>query len=79
MSKQNSDDEQVSLENTDLKELRRSLRSIVDIRDRQYGFPPKTYESCFIGSEAVAQMIEKGMAADEEMPFVSAMSCWMPE
>jgi len=66
MSKQNSNDEQVSLENTDLKELRRSLRSIVDIRDRQYGFPPKTYESCFVGSEAVAQMIEKELAADEE-------------
>jgi pyruvate/2-oxoglutarate dehydrogenase complex dihydrolipoamide dehydrogenase (E3) component len=66
MSKKNSDDEQVSLENTDLKELRRSLRVIVDIRDRQYGFPPKTYESCFVGSEAVAQMIEKGLAADED-------------
>jgi pyruvate/2-oxoglutarate dehydrogenase complex dihydrolipoamide dehydrogenase (E3) component len=66
MSKQNSDDEQVSLKNTDLKELRSSLRAIVDIRDRQYGFPPKTYDSCFVGSEAVAKMIEKGLATDED-------------
>jgi pyruvate/2-oxoglutarate dehydrogenase complex dihydrolipoamide dehydrogenase (E3) component len=66
MSKKNSDDEQVSLESTDLKELRSSLRVIVDLRDRQYGFPPKTFESCFIGSEAVAQMIKNGLAADDD-------------
>jgi pyruvate/2-oxoglutarate dehydrogenase complex dihydrolipoamide dehydrogenase (E3) component len=66
MSKNKSDDQQVSLKSTDLKELRSSLRGIVDIRDRQYGFPPKTYWSCFVGSEAVAQMIDKGLAADED-------------
>jgi pyruvate/2-oxoglutarate dehydrogenase complex dihydrolipoamide dehydrogenase (E3) component len=66
MSKQNSDDERVSLKNTDLDALRNSFRIIVDIRDRQYGFPAKTYETCFVGSEAVAQMIEKGLAADED-------------
>ncbi len=66
MSKKKSDDEQVSLKDSDLKELRGSLRAIVDIRDRQYGFPAKTYGTCFVGSEAVAQMIEKGLAADED-------------
>jgi pyruvate/2-oxoglutarate dehydrogenase complex dihydrolipoamide dehydrogenase (E3) component len=66
MSKKNSDNEQVSLKSADIKELRRSLRTIVDIRDRQYGFPAKTYGSCFVGSEAVAQMIKKGLAADED-------------
>ncbi|EKD40278.1 MAG: hypothetical protein ACD_75C00111G0001, partial [uncultured bacterium] len=38
MSKKNPDDEEVSLNNADFEELRRSLRAIVDIRDRQYGF-----------------------------------------
>ncbi len=66
MSKKNADDEKVSLKNTDLDELRKSVRKIVDIRDRQYGFPAKTYRSCFIGSEAVAQMIAQGLAADED-------------
>jgi len=62
----NSGDDQVLLKSNDLKELRSSLRAIVDLRDRQYGFPAKTYESCFVGSEAVAQMVAKGLAADED-------------
>jgi hypothetical protein len=66
MSNNNSGDDQVSLKDNDLKELRSALRGIVDIRDRQYGFPAKTYGSCFVGSEAVAQMIAKGLAADED-------------
>ena len=66
MSTKNSDDEKVSLKGTDLDQLRKSFRKIVDIRDRQYGFPAKTYRSCFVGSEAVAQMIAQGLAADED-------------
>ena len=66
MSQNNSDGEQVSLKSTDLEELRRSFRAIVDLRDRKYGFPAKTYANCFIGSEAVAKLIEKGLAADED-------------
>ena len=66
MSQNNSDDEQVSLKSTDLDELSRSFRAIVDLRDRKYGFPAKTYASCFVGSEAVAKLIEKGLAADED-------------
>lgn len=66
MSKKNSDDEQVFLKSMDLDELRRSFLAIVDIRDRQYGFPPKTYGICFVGSEAVVKLIEKGLAADED-------------
>src|SRR3989339_355136 len=66
MSNKNPDDEEISLNNADLEELRRSLRAIVDIRDRQYGFSPKTYGSCFVGSEAVAKLIGKGLAADED-------------
>lgn len=66
MSNNNSGDDQISLQGSDLNELRGSLRAIVDLRDRQYGFPAKTYASCFVGSEAVAQMIAKGLAADED-------------
>lgn len=66
MDKTNPDDELVSLKNADRHNLMQSFRAIVDIRDRQYGLPAKTYEQCFIGSEAVAQLIEKGLATDEE-------------
>jgi pyruvate/2-oxoglutarate dehydrogenase complex dihydrolipoamide dehydrogenase (E3) component len=66
MNINNSDDQQVSINGADLKELRSSLRAIVELCDRQYGFPAKTYVSCFVGSEAVAQMIAKGLAADED-------------
>ena len=62
----NFKEDQVFLQGAELKELRSSLRAIVDLRDRQYGFPAKTYGSCFVGSEAVAQMIAKGLAADED-------------
>jgi len=66
MSKKKSDDELVSINSSDLEELRRSFRAIVDLRDRQYGFPSKTYRSCFVGSDAVSQMIAMGLAGDEE-------------
>lgn len=66
MTKNNSEDENVSLESTDLEELSNSFREIVDLRDRTYGFPPQTYENCFVGSEAVDKLIEKGLAADED-------------
>ncbi len=66
MSTNNSDDDQVSLQGMDLNELRRSFRAIVDIADRQYGFPAKTYASCFVGSEAVGKLIEQGLAVDED-------------
>ncbi len=66
MDMNNSADERISLNNAELDELRRFLREIVDLRDRKYGLLPKLYESCFVGSEAVARMIETGMAADED-------------
>lgn len=58
--------EHVSLGNEDLMSLADEFRSMVDIRNRKYGFPAKTYENCFIGEEAVARLIETGMATDEE-------------
>ena len=64
--KKNSEDELVDLKSSELEEVRKSFQSLVDVRDRQYGFPAKTYERCFVGIEAVTQMIEKGLAADED-------------
>lgn len=57
--------EQASLAADDLDDLAAQLRAIFDIRDRRYGLPPKRYPKCFVGSEAVRQMIERGFAVDE--------------
>ena len=59
-------DKQGILSSTDLKELVAVFKSKVEIRDRKYGFPAKLYEKCFIGSEAVGEMLEGGMAVDVE-------------
>lgn len=59
-------DDQVVLNTTDLEELSKIFGAIVDTRDRQYGFPAKNYTNCFVGSEAVQNLIEEGLAADEE-------------
>jgi pyruvate/2-oxoglutarate dehydrogenase complex dihydrolipoamide dehydrogenase (E3) component len=50
----------------DLQELEKALRRVVDLAERKYGFPAKSYADCFVGSEAVAKMVEAGLAADEE-------------
>jgi len=52
------------LPRAELDELAAQVRRVVEIRDRRYGFPPRTYPKCFVGTEAVAAMIEHGMAAD---------------
>ena len=59
-------DNEASFDNTDLEELTARLKRVLDIRDRKYGFPSKTYPKCFVGSEAVAQLVEEGIAIDEE-------------
>ena len=59
-------DVEASFENTDLEELTACVKRVLDIRDRKYGFPSKTYSRCFVGSEAVAQLVEEGIASDEE-------------
>lgn len=50
----------------DIVEFTETFRSLVDIQDRKYGFPPKKYERCFVGQEAVERLIESGAAVDEE-------------
>ncbi len=49
----------------DCRELAQRLRAVVDVQDRKYGFPTKTYEQCFVGREAVLKMVENQLAADE--------------
>jgi pyruvate/2-oxoglutarate dehydrogenase complex dihydrolipoamide dehydrogenase (E3) component len=64
MSRKNSLEE-ACLGDNDLKTISREFRKIVDIQDRKYGFPKKTYTNCFVGEEAVQQLIGAGLAADE--------------
>ncbi len=66
MAREDRMDEQVSLKGTDLEEVSSAFREIVDLRDRQYGFPPKIYANCFVGSEAVQRLIDEGMAVDAD-------------
>ena len=49
----------------DLEALTRQLKAVLDIRDRKYGIPSKTYHACFVGSEAVDLLIREGIAVDE--------------
>jgi pyruvate/2-oxoglutarate dehydrogenase complex dihydrolipoamide dehydrogenase (E3) component len=57
--------EEVRLGDDDLENITRAFREIVDIQDRKYGFPKKIYTACFVGEEAVRQLIAAGFAADE--------------
>ena len=58
--------EKASFETKDLEELTRKVKRVLDIRDRKYGVPAKTYAKCFVGSEAVRKMVDEGIAGDEE-------------
>ncbi len=66
MTDKTDNQEQVVLENGDLQELGGRFRKIVELSDRKYGFPKKTYSNCFVGNEAVQALIKNGLAADEE-------------
>ena len=66
MNNENKIDTQASFENSDLEELSDRVKRILDIRDRKYGIPPRTYPKCFVGSEAVEKMVELGIASHVE-------------
>ena len=66
MTKEEHPDAEASFENTDLEALTARVKQVLDIRDRKYGFPSKTYPQCFVGREAVAQLVEEGIANDDE-------------
>jgi len=59
-------DVEASFDNADLEQLSDRIKKLLDIRDRKYGIPPKTYPNCFVGSEAVEKLIEEGIAGNEE-------------
>lgn len=59
-------DEKLSVDSSELQQISSDFRNIVDIADRKYGFPAKTYTDCFVGEEAVQRLILEGMASDEE-------------
>lgn len=65
MTTENQIDTEASFEDTDLAKLSKRIKQVIEIRDRKYGLPPKTYARCFVGSEAVAKLISEGIAADE--------------
>ena len=51
----------------ELEELTVRLRSLFDIKDRDFGFLKKTtYPKCFVGEEAVSVLVSEGIAADRE-------------
>ena len=66
MTKEEHMDVEASFDSTDLEELATRVKRVLDIRDRKYGFPSKTYPKCFVGSEAVAQFVQEGIASDED-------------
>ena len=59
-------DAEASFDNGDLETLSERVKQILDIRDRKYGIPPKTYPKCFVGSEAVEKLVEEDIASSEE-------------
>jgi pyruvate/2-oxoglutarate dehydrogenase complex dihydrolipoamide dehydrogenase (E3) component len=66
MAKEEIKDAEASFDSGELEVLTERVKRILDIRDRKYGIPPKTYSNCFVGSEAVAKMVSEGIAGDEE-------------
>ena len=57
-------DVEASFEGGDLAALVSHLRTILNIQDRKYGFPPRTYPKCFVGSKAVRALVDEGVASD---------------
>ncbi len=66
MTEEERMDIEASFESADLEELAARMKRVLDIQDRQYGIPAKTYPKCFVGSEAVSQFVKEGIATDEE-------------
>lgn len=57
-----TEDSQASLTAEDLASLADTVRGLFETRDRRHGL--NMFESCFVGSEAVEQLIARGIAAD---------------
>jgi len=66
MKTKNQIDTEASFDDSDLEKLSERVKGVLDIRDRRYGIPPKTYAMCFVGSEAVERLVAEGIAGDQE-------------
>ncbi|GAB6908336.1 mercuric reductase [Desulfosarcina cetonica] len=66
MKTENQDEVNASFDGQSLESLTQRIKALFDVKDRTYGFRPRTYPKCFVGSEAVAQLIKKGIALDVE-------------
>ena len=56
---------EASFEQGDLEALATRVKGLLDIQTRRYGFPPRSYENCFIGNEAVKVLVVEDVARDE--------------
>ena len=59
-------DVEASFDRSALDELATRVKRVLDIQDRRYGFPPRTYAKCFVGNEAVKKLVDENIASDEE-------------
>ena len=66
MKTEKDDELKASFDSERLAGLTQRIQQVFDIRDRTYGFPSKTYPKCFVGSEAVVQLVKEGIAIDAE-------------
>jgi pyruvate/2-oxoglutarate dehydrogenase complex dihydrolipoamide dehydrogenase (E3) component len=66
MTTDNHDEIKASFDGESLQDLTGRIKQLFDIQDRTYGFPSKRYPKCFVGSEAVAQLVKEGIALDAE-------------
>ena len=55
---------EASFEGSELEALAMRVKQELDIQDRRYGFPPKTYLKCFVGNEAVEKLVAVNIASD---------------
>ena len=66
MKTEKHDEFKASFDGKSIESLTQQIQQVFDIQDRTYGFPSKTYPKCFVGSEAVAQLVKEGIALDAE-------------
>ncbi len=66
MANEEQMDLEASFDSRDLDELATRVKGVLDIQNRRFGFPPRTYERCFVGNEAVRTLVNEGIASDDE-------------
>ena len=65
MTDEKDNGKEASFDRQDLEGLTKHVKGLLDIRDRTYGIPSKTYAMCFVGSEAVDALLREEIANDE--------------